>query len=74
MGFGVSVTTAWRYVDETLELFAAWAPGLREALVGLGEGDYVIVDGTLSLFRAATDRATAGGGLWMAERTRPSGS
>lgn len=38
---------AWRYVDETLEVLAAWAPGLHEALVGLGEGDFVIVDGTL---------------------------
>ncbi|WP_209518411.1 transposase family protein [Streptomyces syringium] len=46
-GFGVSEATAWRYVDETLEVLAAWAPGLREAPVGLGEGDFVIVDGTL---------------------------
>ncbi|MBH1934162.1 transposase family protein [Streptomyces sp. AV19] len=46
-GFGVSESTAWRYVDETLEILASWAPGLREALVGLGEGDFVIVDGTL---------------------------
>ncbi|MEV5283263.1 transposase family protein [Streptomyces sp. NPDC052811] len=46
-GFGVSEATAWRYVDETLEVLAAWAPGLREALVGLGEGDFVVVDGTL---------------------------
>jgi hypothetical protein len=46
-GFGVSEATAWRYVDETLEVLAAWAPGLQEALVGLGEGDFIIVDGTL---------------------------
>ncbi len=46
-GFGVSQATAWRYVDETVEVLAAWAPGLQEALVGLGEGDFVIVDGTL---------------------------
>ncbi len=46
-GFGVSETTPGRYVDETLELLAAWAPGVREALVGLGEDDFVIVDGTL---------------------------
>lgn len=43
-GWGVSTTTAWRYVDETLEVLASWAPGLRESLVGLGEGDFVIVD------------------------------
>ncbi|ANZ13344.1 transposase family protein [Streptomyces noursei] len=54
-GFGVSESTAWRYVDETLEILAAWAPGLREALVGLGEGDFVIVDGTL----IPTDRIKA---------------
>ncbi len=43
----VSTTTAWRNVDEILGILAAWAPGLREAFVGLGEGDFVIVDGTL---------------------------
>ncbi|QWA25922.1 transposase family protein [Streptomyces sp. JCM17656] len=46
-GFGISETTAWRYVDETVEVPAEWAPGLREALVRLGEGDFVILDGTL---------------------------
>lgn len=46
-GFKVSEATAWRYVDETLKVLAAWAPGLHEALVGLGEGDFVIADGTL---------------------------
>jgi len=54
-GFGVSEATAWRYVDETLEVLASWAPGLHEALVGLGEGDFVIVDGTL----IPTDRIAA---------------
>ncbi len=48
-GFGVSAATAWRYVDETIEALATWAPGLHEALTGLGEGDHVIVDGTLIL-------------------------
>ncbi len=46
-GFGVSTATAWRYVDETLNVLAVWTPGLHEALTGLGEGDHVIVDGTL---------------------------
>lgn len=55
VGFGVSTATAWRYVDETLDVLAAWAPGLHEALVGLGEGDFVIVDGTL----VGTDRVRA---------------
>ncbi len=46
-GFGVSQATAWRYVDEALDVLASWAPGLHEALTGLGEGDHFIVDGTL---------------------------
>ncbi|MFJ3786192.1 transposase family protein [Streptomyces sp. NPDC090093] len=46
-GFGISQATAWRYVDETLDVLAGWAPGLHEALTGPDEGDYVIVDGTL---------------------------
>ena len=54
-GFGVSEATAWRYVDEMLEVLAAWAPGPYEALVGPGEGDFVIVDGTL----IPTDRIKA---------------
>lgn len=37
-GFAVSEATAWRYIGETVEVLAAWAPGLHEALVGLGEG------------------------------------
>ncbi len=47
-GFGMSQATAWRYVDETLDVLVSWAPGLHEALTGLGEGDHVIVDGTLT--------------------------
>lgn len=72
--FGVSEATAWRYVDETLEVVAAWASGLHEALVGLGEGDFVIVDGTL----IPTDRIRADEPLLVvdalaaAERTRGS--
>ncbi|MFE7595537.1 IS5 family transposase [Streptomyces sp. NPDC057494] len=46
-GFGISQATAWRYVDKTLDILAGWAPCLHEALTGLGEGDHVIVDGTL---------------------------
>lgn len=46
-GFGVSEATAWRYVGKTVEVLAAWAPGLHEALVGLGEGNFIIIDGTL---------------------------
>ena len=31
-GFGVGTTTAWRYVNETVELLAARAPKLRTAV------------------------------------------
>ncbi len=52
----MSQATAWRYVDETLDVLAGWAPGLHEALTGLGEGDHVIVDGTLiPIDRVAAD-------------------
>jgi hypothetical protein len=54
-GFGVSEATAWRYVHETVEALASWAPGLHEALIGLGEGDFVILGGTL----VPTDRIKA---------------
>ncbi|MEW2426353.1 transposase family protein [Streptomyces nigra] len=47
-GFGISQSTAWRYVDEVLDVLASWAPGPHEALTGLGEGDHIIVDGTLT--------------------------
>ncbi|MZD20337.1 hypothetical protein GTY82_24430 [Streptomyces sp. SID5476] len=54
-GFGVSEATAWRYVDETISVLAAWAPGLRDGLAGRGEDDFVVVDGAL----ISTDRVAA---------------
>ncbi|PIM66875.1 IS5/IS1182 family transposase, partial [Streptomyces sp. JV178] len=38
-GFAISQASAWRYVDEALEVLASWARGLHEALTGLGEGN-----------------------------------
>jgi hypothetical protein len=58
-GFGVSTTTCWRYVNETVELLAARAPKLRAALhKAKREGmAYVIIDGTLiPIDRIAADR------------------
>jgi hypothetical protein len=58
-GFGVSTTTCWRYVNETVELLAGRAPKLRAALrkakrKGMA---YVIIDGTLiPIDRIAADR------------------
>lgn len=42
-------------MDETVDILASWAPGLREALTGRGEDDFVILDGTL----IPTDRVAA---------------
>lgn len=58
-GFGVSTTTCWRYVAETVELLAARAPKLREALrtAKRRKMAYVIIDGTLiPIDRIAADR------------------
>ena len=58
-GFGVGVTTAWRYVNETVELLAARAPGLRQPVRDAVEAGYayVVLDGTLiPVDRVAADR------------------
>jgi hypothetical protein len=48
-GFGVSQATAYRYKDEVVEVLAAEAPSLREALErAVAQGlPYLILDGTL---------------------------
>ncbi len=48
-GFGLSQATSYRYIDEVVEVLAARAPGLREALErARAEGTpYVILDGTI---------------------------
>jgi hypothetical protein len=58
-GFGVGRTTAWRYVNEVVELLAARAPKLRQAVRDAKRGGhaYVILDGTLiAIDRLAADR------------------
>src|SRR5215472_2560409 len=58
-GFEVSTTTAWRYVDETVELLACRAPKLKKAVRDATRAGhaYVIVDGTLiPIDRVAKDR------------------
>src|SRR5262249_32675473 len=52
-GFGVGITTAWRYVEETVALLAARAPKLRKA-----------VRGTARRSPRVTDRAAPT--LWIA--------
>jgi hypothetical protein len=58
-GFGVSTSTAWRYVNETAALLAARAPKLRTAVRDAKRAGYayVVVDGTLiPVDRVAADR------------------
>jgi len=58
-GFGVGAATAWRYVDEVVELLAARAPKLRRAVRDAKRAGYayVILDGTLiPIDRVARDR------------------
>jgi DDE superfamily endonuclease len=58
-GFEVGVATAWRYVKEVIQLLAARAPKLREAVKDAKKAGYayVIVDGTLiPIDRVAKDR------------------
>jgi hypothetical protein len=49
-GFGVGTATAWRYVNETVELLAGRAPKLRKAVRDAKKAGYacVTMDGTLS--------------------------
>jgi hypothetical protein len=46
-GFGVGVTTVWRYVTELVDLLAAHAPGLAAAMDLARRKAYVVLDGTL---------------------------
>ena len=58
-GFGVSVATAWRYIQETVKLLAARSPRLGQALRrAWADGHaYVVIDGTLiPIDRVASDR------------------
>jgi len=58
-GFAVGTTTAWRYVNETVDLLAARAPKLRQAVRDAVKAGYayVVLDGTLiPVDRVAADR------------------
>ena len=58
-GFGIGRATAWRYVDETVELLAVRAPRLRQAVRDAKKAGYayVVLDGTLiPIDRVAADR------------------
>lgn len=57
-GFGVIVTTAWRYVNEIVALLAARAPKLRTAVWDAKKAGhaYVVLDGTLIPVAPEADR------------------
>jgi DDE superfamily endonuclease len=46
-GFGIGVATAWRYIREAVDLLAATAPDLTEAMGRIRRLAFVILDGTL---------------------------
>ena len=46
-GYGIGTTTVFRYIREAIELLAALAPTLHEAITAAARKAFVIVDGTL---------------------------
>ena len=60
-GFGISQATAYRYKDEAVEVLAATAPTLREALDRAVEQGlpYLILDGTLIASDRCADKKTS---------------
>ena len=60
-GFGISRATAYRYEDEAVQVLAAKAPTLREALDKAAEQGlpYLILDGTLISSDRCADKKTS---------------
>ncbi|MEU9318277.1 transposase family protein, partial [Streptomyces sp. NPDC048295] len=54
-GFGIGIATVFRYIREAIEVLAALAPTLAEAMTTIREKAFVILDGTL----LPIDRITA---------------
>lgn len=54
-GFGIGTTTAYRYITEAVEVLAALAPSLAEAVRAASSKAFVLLDGTL----LPTDRTAA---------------
>jgi DDE superfamily endonuclease len=56
-GFGVGTTTAYRYVTEAVDLLAALAPTLAQAMKAASTRAFALLDGTLlPIDRIAADR------------------
>lgn len=60
-GFGVGTSTVYRYISEAVDLLAALAPTLDEAIRATSRKAYVLLDGTLlPIDRIAADRPRPG--------------
>lgn len=46
-GFGIGIATVYRYIREAIEILAALAPTLTEAMKTIRTKAFVILDGTL---------------------------
>lgn len=56
-GFGIGTTTAYRYITEAVDLLAALAPRLEQAVREASRKAFVLLDGTLlPIDRIAADR------------------
>jgi hypothetical protein len=47
IGFGIGTTTVFRYLREALDVLAALAPSLQQAMLVASGKAFVIIDGTL---------------------------
>jgi DDE superfamily endonuclease len=78
-GFGLAQSTAYRYLGEVIDVLAARAPGLRQALArGLDEGlAYLILDGKVVSADRCREKTTSRKGkiidLWYAGKTHDFG-
>lgn len=78
-GFGLPQSTAYRYLDEVIEVLAARAPGLQEQLErALAEGTpYLILDGKIVDADRCREKTTSRKGetidLWYAGKTHDFG-
>ncbi|GGN86815.1 IS5 family transposase [Streptomyces albiflavescens] len=56
-GFGIGTTTAYRYITEAVDVLAALAPSLADAVRAASRKAFVLLDGTLlPIDRIAADR------------------
>jgi DDE superfamily endonuclease/Helix-turn-helix of DDE superfamily endonuclease len=56
-GFGIGISTVWRYLREGIDLLAAAADGLKQVMARVAALAYAVLDGTLiPIDRVAQDR------------------